>query len=237
MPSLLNNKIYVLGAIKSKKKDPNSSSKLPILLKPTVAGDDLPSFEVEESPDGKLMLLPIGPKASNAKGLFTKKKNDTVPLDFAQVQSTVSSGYFAILHVFKYLSTKDRLSASKVCKLWHQISRHQSLWTNVNLKNCRIQNWTSLRDLFNRLGTKKLDLRKMLFPRTESETWEAFSRELMTAVTTLNVLDLPKITPSSLHSIVQAAKDSPITRLTGNFAQLYMYYTLVIFHIPMYSIE
>ena len=150
-------KVHILGAIKSKKKDANSSSKLPILLKPTVVGDDLPSFEVEESSDGRLTLLPIGPKASNAKGLFTKKKNAVVPLDFAQFESTVSAGYFAILHVFKYLGTKDRLSASKVCKLWHQISRHPSLWTNVNLKNCRIQNWTSLRDLFNRLGTKKLD--------------------------------------------------------------------------------
>ena len=107
------------GAIKSKKKDSNSASKLPILLKPTVTGEDLPSFEVEESSDGKLMLLPIGPKASNAKSILTKKKNVAVPLDFAQVQSTVSAGYFAILHVFKYLSTKDRLAASKVCKLWN----------------------------------------------------------------------------------------------------------------------
>jgi hypothetical protein len=37
----------------------------------------------------------------------------------------------------------------------------------------------------------------------------------MTAVTTLNIIDLPKITPMSLHSIVQAAQESPITRLTG----------------------
>ena len=55
----------------------------------------------------------------------------------------------------------------------------------------------------------------MLFLQTEVETWEAFSRNLMTAVTTLNIIDLPKITPMSLHSIVQAAQDSPITRLTG----------------------
>ena len=55
----------------------------------------------------------------------------------------------------------------------------------------------------------------MLFPQTETETWEDFSRNLMTAVTTLNTIDLPKISPVSLHSIVQAAQDSPITRLTG----------------------
>ena len=55
----------------------------------------------------------------------------------------------------------------------------------------------------------------MLFLKTEVETWEAFSRNLMTAVTTLNIIDLPKITPMSLHSIVQAAQESPITRLTG----------------------
>jgi len=191
----------------------------PLYLKPAMGGDDCPSFEVEEASDGRLTLLPVGPKAANAKSLVAKKKapanQSATGLDFANFQNAVSAGYFSMLHVFKYLSTKDRLSASKVCKLWHQISRDPALWTNVNLKNCRVHDWISLRDLFNRLGARKLDLRKMLFLKTEVETWEAFSRNLMTAVTTLNIIDLPKITPMSLHSIVQAAQESPITRLTG----------------------
>ena len=145
----------------------NGVSKLPIVLKPAM-GDDCPSFEVKESSDGRLTLLPVGPKAANAKSLVAKKKapannQSATGLDFANFQNAVSAGYFSMLHVFKYLNTKDRLSASKVCKLWHQISRDPALWTNVNLKNCRVHDWISLRDLFNRLGARKLDLRKMLF--------------------------------------------------------------------------
>ena len=40
----------------------NGVSKLPIVLKPAMGGDDCPSFEVEESSDGRLTLLPVGPK-------------------------------------------------------------------------------------------------------------------------------------------------------------------------------
>ena len=57
------------------------------------------------------------PKAANAKSLVAKKKapanQSATGLDFANFQNAVSAGYFSMLHVFKYLSTKDRLSASK----------------------------------------------------------------------------------------------------------------------------
>lgn len=53
--------MYVTGTIKSKKRDVNGLSKLPIVLKP-VQGDECPCFEVEEGQDGRLTLLPIGPK-------------------------------------------------------------------------------------------------------------------------------------------------------------------------------
>ena len=104
--------------------------KLPIVLKPQGVTDDCPSFEVEETSEGKLTLLPIGPSTGVSKLPFFKKKN----YDYTFFQSTLSAGYFAMLHVFKYLNTKDRLAASKVCRLWHQISRHPSLWTNITLK-------------------------------------------------------------------------------------------------------
>ena len=51
-----------VGAIKTNKKTVNGVSKLPIVLKPAIGGDDCPSFEVEESSDGRLTLLPVGPK-------------------------------------------------------------------------------------------------------------------------------------------------------------------------------
>ena len=116
--------------IKSKKKNNGVPGKLPIVLKPQGVTDDCPSFEVEETSEGKLTLLPIGPSTGVSKMPFFKKKN----YDYTFFQSTLSAGYFAMLHVFKYLNTKDRLAASKVCRLWHQISRHSSLWTSITLK-------------------------------------------------------------------------------------------------------
>ena len=47
--------------IKSKKKNNGVPGKLPIVLKPQGSvADDCPSFEVEETSEGKLTLLPIG---------------------------------------------------------------------------------------------------------------------------------------------------------------------------------
>ena len=63
----------IVGTIKSNKKTVNGVSKLPIVLKPAMGGDDCPSFEVEESSDRRLTLLPVGPKAANAKSLVAKK--------------------------------------------------------------------------------------------------------------------------------------------------------------------
>ena len=49
--------------IKSKKKNNGVPGKLPIVLKPQGSiTDDCPSFEVEETSEGKLTLLPIGKK-------------------------------------------------------------------------------------------------------------------------------------------------------------------------------
>ena len=59
---LLKSFLLYVGTIKSNKKTVNGVSKLPIVLKPAIGGDDCPSFEVEESSDGRLTLLPVGPK-------------------------------------------------------------------------------------------------------------------------------------------------------------------------------
>merc|ERR1719210_2063942 len=53
-----------------KKKDAKDGSKLPIILKTN--NDDMPSFEVEENSDGKLIIVPLGPKADNARKLLRK---------------------------------------------------------------------------------------------------------------------------------------------------------------------
>ena len=122
---------FFADILKSKRKE--APGKLPIVLKPQQPGvEDCPSFEVEETTDGKLTLLPIGNNTSGIKQML--KKKSSASYDFNNFQNTLSAGYFAMLHVFKYLGTKNRLTASRVCKLWYQISRHSSLWTNITLK-------------------------------------------------------------------------------------------------------
>ena len=206
--SLSVNAFLFKGALKAKKSD--GTSKLPFILKPT--SEECPTFEVEELPDGKLTIIPIGPKAAKAKNLIAKK---TQPMDFAQFQNSLSAGYFAMLHVFRYLNTNDRMKASRVCKLWYQISKDQSLWQNVAVKDCRVRSWTVLRDQCNRNCTKRLDLKKMPLETDDNTLWSGFNGNFINAVTTLTSLELPKISAPSLHSVVKTAIDSPITQLKG----------------------
>ena len=127
---------FFADILKSKRKE--APGKLPIVLKPQQPGvEDCPSFEVEETTDGKLTLLPFGNNTSGIKQML--KKKSSASYDFNDFQNTLSAGYFAMLHVFKYLGTKNRLTASRVCKLWYQISRHSSLWTNITLKVMNIK--------------------------------------------------------------------------------------------------
>lgn len=197
------------AALKKKKEGSKDDGKLPIILKTN--NEDMPSFEVEENSEGKLIIVPLGPKAENARKLLRKPANK---LDFTQFNSTLSGGFFAMLHVFKYLKTKERLAASRVCKLWHQISQHPSLWKNLSLKSCRVKDWKCLRNQMNRHGTQKMDLRK-LSNASDEVLWTDFATHLVPAAINLTSLELPKIAPKYLYSIVQAAQSSPITNITA----------------------
>ena len=184
----------------SKKKE----GKLPIVLKPATQSE-YPSFEVEEDSNGKLTLLPLG--GNNRKILPVK---NPVMKDFQQV---LSSGFTAMHQVFKYLNTKDRISAGQVCKFWYQISKSSNLWNSVSLKNCRVADWKLLRDQLNKNGTKNLDMRRMHFAQDQKETWKSCAENFMFALISLESLDLPKMSPEAIHNIVESANNSPITNL------------------------
>ena len=48
-------------------------------------------------------------------------------------------------------------------------------------------------------------MKKILFVKTEEETWDSFAKDLVSSVTSLNAIELPKLSTVSLHSIVQSA--------------------------------
>ena len=93
----------------------------------------------------------------------------------------------------------------------------------------------------NRNGTKKLNLKKIVFVKSEEDTWEAFAKDLVAASTSLETIELPKISTVSLHTIVQCAKDSPITRLSSftgtlsNFFTFFFNIDFTIFFLCLFS--
>ena len=120
---------------------------LPLLLKPFEPGSGattngvpplMPTFEVEQTPDGKMVLVPFGNEENNSGGadqlqsLFRKKpakEREMVekpsaakvvaakPLDI----NSLPNSYNALLSVFKYLPRQDLVRAGGVCKFWRQV--------------------------------------------------------------------------------------------------------------------
>jgi hypothetical protein len=48
--------------------------------------------------------------------------------------ANLSSGYSAMMQVFKYLNARDKMKAAKVCKLWRDLAMNPDLWTSISLK-------------------------------------------------------------------------------------------------------
>ena len=168
----------------------NDITRLPFLLRPAVEnvenGDSktsvaVPSFEIEETKDGKLILIPMksdggknipdcmmrsnesGSKSDEASTKNLTNKDKIQPnVNFEQFTNTLSGGYFAMLNVFQYLTPQERTKSRRVCKLWNQIVQHPSLWESVTLRNCRIYDWKSFAEYITMTHTKHLDVRKIL---------------------------------------------------------------------------
>lgn len=110
---------------------PPPLKRLPLMLRPSgEEGSSLPSFEVEETADGKLLLIPttVDGKQTSFKKQPEKGRGKT------NWASDLSGAYFAILKVFGYLNPKQRLEAAKVCRLWRDLALHHSLWNTVSLR-------------------------------------------------------------------------------------------------------
>ncbi|TRY71707.1 hypothetical protein TCAL_04757 [Tigriopus californicus] len=155
---------------------------LPILLKPTKdAPKAMPIFEVEETLEGKLLLLPTTGPLKPGENPFqqspTSKDSsgaENQPRAADQVFSKdVSAMYFAMVNVFKYLGTSERLNATKVCKLWNELLKQQSLWKTVSLKGIYVTNWATFADFLFKVQPNRLDFRRMAVPSSEEpQIWQ-----------------------------------------------------------------
>ncbi|XP_052126962.1 uncharacterized protein LOC113206300 isoform X5 [Frankliniella occidentalis] len=93
--------------------------------------------------------------------------------------SDLSNGYGALFHVMGYLKVQELLRASRVCRMWRDLSLHPNLWHTVRMKNSQVTDWDGFADAISARGTRVLDLRKMLAPGSPediSHMWSEFNR-------------------------------------------------------------
>jgi len=108
-----------------------------------------------------------------------------------------------MMQVFRYLSVRERLQASSVCKLWRDIALHHSLWKTVSLKNTRVYSWPGFGQFLRQTKATHLDVRKMLFVRDRETTWSEIV-SIATDFCGLKRLELPKVEGSVLTQLASA---------------------------------
>jgi len=196
--------------IKPVEKKPAKKQKLPVLLTPGPDTPlDVPSFEVEQAADGTLQLIPLGNALDkNPFGASTRKRKneDGKPGPAAKswcsdFTNNLSSGYFAMTHVFKYLTVKERLLAARVCRLWWNMTYHSSLWEMVSLKNTRVYDWRGFGQFLNKTKSNQLDLRKLLFVKDRDATWAELIN-IAVGLVHLTKIQLPRLSGSILTELV-----------------------------------
>ena len=194
---------------------PRRNEKLPVTLEPVDRdgkGGRIPYFTVEQTPDGHLIIKPAA-EADPAKIFGSALKRSTEVLDLnvnkklkslnVDFHSALSSGYYALLHVFKYLGLEDKLRAAQVCKVWHELAFHPSIWTTISLKGIKVYDWVQLSELLNRVSCRHLDLRKIVFVKEREATWSDFLAVAPT-LRTITHIQLPRIPGSTLAAIMDA---------------------------------
>ena len=193
-----------------------ATERLSVLLRPLDGGES-PSFEVEETSDGKFLLVPYQegssaqrPKSWTGQNKVGKKGDEEEVVKVAAAKSwgsnftnNLSGGYHAMMQVFRYLSVKERLQASSVCKLWRDIALHQSLWQTVSLKNTRVYSWAGFGEFMRQTKATQLDLRKMLFVKERDATWAEIVG-IASSFSGLRKLELPKLEGSVLAALATA---------------------------------
>ena len=101
----------------------SKAEKLGLLLKPASGDSSMPCFEVELTPDGKYLLQPKDSTGASARNVFASESSGSSWGQFFSMN--VNYGYTTMIQVFKYLSVRERLAASSVCRMWRDIAVNQ----------------------------------------------------------------------------------------------------------------
>ncbi|XP_070166906.1 titin homolog [Polyergus mexicanus] len=145
---------------------------------------------------------------SSKAGTVTKIKNSKRKQnqDMEQQQnfmSSVCAGYHALLRIFQYLKVQELLRAGRVCKMWHDLAAHPSLWKTVRMKNSQVTDWDGLAETLQRRGTQHLDLRKMLVSGESDNIWRKFLT-IVPRVTSLVKLELCRCPVMVVEEVIKS---------------------------------
>ncbi|XP_026806541.1 uncharacterized protein LOC113549442 [Rhopalosiphum maidis] len=163
------------------------------------------------------------------------EENSEMNGSFKEMSTTLASmqtlNYMvkALGHVFKYLTTRELLSASRVCTTWNIIAMNKFLWQNCRLKNSMVYDWERFVDSIDQQRTNTLDTRRMLLPVQIDEFknfWLHFSKAMKRAQN-LKFIELYRcpthVVEDIIHSLPQlevlnatSIKNPNVTKETKN---------------------
>lgn len=137
------------------------------------------------------------------KRLLTRKQNQQEMEQQQNFMSSVCAGYHALLRIFQYLKVQELLRAARVCKMWHDLAAHPSLWKTVRMKNSQVTDWDGLAETLQRRGTQHLDLRKMLVAGESDNVWRKFLT-IVPRVTSLVKLELCRCPVMVVEEVIKS---------------------------------
>ncbi|XP_072756087.1 uncharacterized protein [Anoplolepis gracilipes] len=146
---------------------------------------------------------------SSKAGIVTKIKKNKRKQNQQEVEqqqnfmSSVCAGYHALLRIFQYLKVQELLRAARVCKMWHDLAAHPSLWKTVRMKNSQVTDWDGLAETLQRRGTQHLDLRKMLVSGESDNIWKKFLT-IVPRVTSLVKLELCRCPVMVVEEVIKS---------------------------------
>ncbi|XP_042887616.1 uncharacterized protein LOC122263302 isoform X2 [Penaeus japonicus] len=164
-----------------------------------------------------------GPNAVQQSGMKTTEEHGNSAVKAMEAPKKqeflreLSQSYRLLLRVFKYLSVKDLLVASRVCVMWRDLAYSSSLWGTVRLRNVCVKDWPQLARFMERRNVRNIDLRKMIFrhPVPEkvehtlhrSEVSKSPSKEVVST-------DLASSPSSCIQEKSPSKNGSPVSRLS-----------------------
>ncbi|ESO86205.1 hypothetical protein LOTGIDRAFT_167437 [Lottia gigantea] len=111
-------------------------------------------------------------------------------------------GYDCMLLIFRYLSTRDLLRVGQVCKTWHNISQHLSLWRVIRLKDIKIPDWKIACKFIRKVGVQRLSLKGLHHYDDRNRTWHQLMANLYNLVA-LQEITFGLVPATVLHSVCE----------------------------------